>query len=273
MADEVLYAVAGGVATLTLNRPDRLNAQTQELFELALRLLDRAATDPAVRVVVLTGAGRAFCAGGDLSRMDADTGTTAPGGAAGSTPLPRTARVRALRELTRTSQLLYEMPKITIAAINGACAGGGLSWALACDLRYAAASARFSTAFVNAGLSGDFGLTWLLPRVVGPARARELCFFGEVFGAEQARTDGLVNAVFDDAELMGEVVRLAALLTGRSPGALAGLKANLNEGANVEFGPHLERESSRLIDVLGSPDNIEAARAFLEKRKPSFGGS
>ncbi|MFN0026587.1 MAG: enoyl-CoA hydratase/isomerase family protein [Acidimicrobiales bacterium] len=276
MADEVLYEVAGGVATLTLNRPDRLNAQTPELFELALRLLDQAANDPEVRVVVLTGAGRAFCAGGDLSRMNGDAEAASPGTIPATTPpppLPRTARVRALRELTRTSQLLYEMPKITIAAINGACAGGGMSWALACDLRYAAASARFSTAFVNAGLSGDFGLTWLLPRVVGAARARELCFFGDVVGAQQARADGLVHEVFDDAELMGEVVRRAALLTEKSPGALAGLKANLNEGATVEFGPHLERESARLIDVIGSPDNIEAARAFLEKRKPSFGGS
>jgi len=261
MADEVLYDVSDGVATLTLNRPDRLNAQTAAMFEVALGYLDRAATDRGVRVVVMTGAGRAFSAGGDLSAMNEPAGTEVP---------PRPARVRALRELTRTSQMLHEMPKVTIAAINGACAGGGFSWAMACDLRYAAASARFTTAFVNAGLSGDFGLTWFLPRTVGSTRAKELFFFGDVFGAAEAKEYGIVNDVFADGALMAEVAGRAARLVAKSPRALAGIKANLNDGGNLDLGRHLEIESDRLISLIGSADNREAAAAFLEKRPPVF---
>ena len=261
MADEVLYEVRDGVATLTMNRPDRLNAQNVALFELALDHLDRAAADEAVRVVVLTGAGRGFSAGGDLGQMD--DGAEAP---------PFTARVRQLRELTRTSQLLHEMPKVTIAAVNGACAGGGMSWALACDLRYAAASARFTTAFVNAGLSGDFGLTWFLPRVVGSARARELLFFADVIGSEDARALGLVTDVFPDDQLAAEVGERAARLAAKAPLALAGLKANLNDAEHLDVGRHLEIESERLVRTMNTADRVEAGAAFFEKRTPVFRG-
>ena len=262
MADEVLYDVRDGVATLTLNRPDRLNAQNTAMFEMALGHLDRAATDDAVRVVVVTGAGRGFSAGGDLTQMAAPSGE----------PEPFTARVRGLRELTRTSQLLHEMPKVTIAAINGACAGGGMSWAMACDLRYAATSARFTTAFVNAGLSGDFGMTWFLPRVAGSARARELLFFGDVLDAAQAAELGLVNAVVPDERLGDEVRERAARLVAKAPLALARLKANLNDADHLDLGPHLEIESERLIRTFDSADCAEAAHAFFERRAPRFQG-
>jgi 2-(1,2-epoxy-1,2-dihydrophenyl)acetyl-CoA isomerase len=262
MADEVLYDVRDGVATLTLNRPDRLNAQNVALFELTLQLLDRAANDDAVRVVVLTGAGRGFSAGGDLSQMDDIE--------AGS--LPFTAQVRHLRELTRTSQLLHQMPKVTIAAINGACAGGGMSWAMACDLRYAAASARFTTAFVNAGLSGDFGMTWFLPRVAGSAKARELLFFADVFGAADAHAMGLVNDVFPDDQLLAEVGARAATLAAKAPLALAGLKANLNDAEQLDISRHLEIESERLMRVMATEDRVEAGKAFFEKRPATFKG-
>jgi 2-(1,2-epoxy-1,2-dihydrophenyl)acetyl-CoA isomerase len=262
MADEVLYDVRDGVATLTLNRPDRLNAQNTALFELALHHLDRAAADDAVRVVVITGAGRGFSAGGDLSQMDT----------AGAEPPPFTAQVRSLRELTRTSQLLHEMPKVTIAAINGACAGGGMSWAMACDLRYAATSARFTTAFVNAGLSGDFGITWFLPRVVGSAVARQLLFFADVLSAEEARSVGMVNDVFADDALMAEVRARAAQLVAKAPLALARLKANLNDAEQLDVSRHLEIESERLIRTIHTADRAEAAAAFFEKRPAVFRG-
>ena len=261
MADELLYDVCDGVATVTMNRPDRLNAQNVALFELGLTLLDRAAADDAVRVVVLTGAGRGFCAGGDLGQMDD----------AEARPVP--AKVRQLRELTRTSQLLHEMPKVTIAAVNGACAGGGMSWAMACDLRYAAASARFATAFVNAGLSGDFGMTWFLPRAVGSARARELLFFGDVLGAEDARALGVVNDVFPDDQLLGEVTARAARLAAKAPLALAGLKANLNDAEQLDLARHLDVESERLVGTMGTADRVEAGAAFFEKRTPVFRGA
>jgi 2-(1,2-epoxy-1,2-dihydrophenyl)acetyl-CoA isomerase len=260
MADEVLYDVRDGVATLTLNRPDRLNAQNVALFELALQHLDRAAADETVRVVVLTGAGRGFCAGGDLGQMDE------------AEPRPFTARVRHLRELTRTSQLLHEMPKVTIAAVNGPCAGGGMSWAMACDLRYAAASARFSTAFVNAGLSGDFGMTWFLPRVAGSARARELLFMADVIGADDARALGLVTDVFPDDRLLAEVGARADRLAAKAPLALAGLKANLNDAEHLDIGRHLEVESERLVRAMDTADRVEAGAAFFEKRPPVFRG-
>lgn len=263
MADEVLYDVRDGVATLTLNRPDRLNAQNTALFESALRHLDRAANDDAVRVVVVTGAGRGFSAGGDLAQMDD----------VGAEPQPFTAQVRGLRELTRTSQLLHEMPKVTIAAINGACAGGGMSWAMACDLRYSAQSAKFTTAFVNAGLSGDFGITWFLPRVVGSAVARELLFFADVIGADDARALGMVNAVFPDEALLGEVYERAARLVVKAPLALARLKANLNDAEVLDVGRHLEIESERLIRTIHTADRVEAAAAFFEKRAPTFRGA
>ncbi len=258
----VLYDVTDGIATLTLNRPDRLNAQNTELFEVALGHLDNAANDPAVRVVVVTGAGRAFSAGGDLSQMDGD-----------GEPLPPfTARVRGLRELTRTSQLLHEMPKVTIAAVNGACAGGGMSWAMACDLRYAATSSKFTTAFVNAGLSGDFGMTWFLPRVVGSARARELLFFADVLSATDAEAAGLVTAVLPDEGFLDAVRERALRLAAKAPLALAGLKANVNDAENLDLGRHLEIESERLMRTIGTRDRVEAGRAFFEKRTPVFEG-
>lgn len=262
MADDVLYDLRDGVATLTLNRPDRLNAQNVEMFEAMLARLEHIAHDDEVRVVVLTGAGRGFCAGGDLSQMAEQSGP----------PKPLTTRVRELRHLTRTSQLLHQMPKVTIAAVNGACAGGGMSWAMACDLRYAARSAKLTTAFVNAGLSGDFGMTWFLPRVVGPAKARELLLFGDVLTADEAASMGLVNEVFDDDRLLEEVGARAARLVAKAPLALAGLKANLNDAEHLDIAHHLEIESDRLVRIFGSQDTREAARAFFEKRPPRFTG-
>lgn len=261
MSDVVLYEVEDGIATLTINRPDRLNAQNGEVFETALAHLEAAATDDEVRVVVVTGAGRGFSAGGDLGAMD---------GLRETPPLPRA--VRDLRILTHTSQLLHEMPKVTIAAVNGACAGGGMSWATACDLRYAAASARFTTAFVNAGLSGDFGITWFLPRVVGSAAARELLFFADVLDADQAAEIGLVNGVFPDGELMEEVRARATRLTEKAPVALARLKRNLNDSDRLDLGSHLDVESERLVLTGRTEDAAEAAAAFMEKRPPHFTG-
>src|ERR1700733_13930646 len=184
MTDTVRFETSGPVATITLNRPDRLNAMTEELIEAVLALLDQVSADEAIRVLVLTGAGRGFCAGGDLGAM---------GEFAGS----RTAEAsRAeLRRLHRTTELLHEMPKVTIAAVNGPCAGAGLSWACACDLRIAAESAGFPTAFLSAGLTGDFGGTWSLTRLVGVGRARDLYFRNEKISAAAALSMGLVGEV------------------------------------------------------------------------------
>lgn len=266
MNDAVSYETDGAVARLTLNRPDRLNIMTTELLDGALAALERAADDDVVRVVVLTGAGRAFCAGGDLRAMAAgQAGGVASGpSASGGTGV--------LRRAMRSSQLLRNMPKVTIAAINGACAGAGLAWACACDLRYCADTAVFSTAFLSVGLSGDFGGTWTLPRIVGPAKARELYLLSERFGADEACRLGLVTRSFKGDELMGEVTAVASRLAAAPPVALLAMKADLNDADTASFSEHLDVEAERHIRCGLTEDAREAALAFLEKRTPVFRG-
>jgi 2-(1,2-epoxy-1,2-dihydrophenyl)acetyl-CoA isomerase len=263
----VLYESGGGVATITLNRPERLNTMGDDLPERALEAFERAASDDAVRVVVLTGAGRGFCAGGDLEAMSKRQGGAASGGGA-----TFQSQVAWLRRNMRSSQLLHEMPKVTIAAINGACAGAGLSWACACDLRYAAAGAKFNVAFRNAGLSGDFGGTWTLPRIVGPAKARELYLLSPRFDATEAERIGFVSKVFPDTELMTRVREITDDLAAAAPIALANMKRNLNDSLRLSFSEALDREAERHVAGTRTADHLEAATAFLQKRKPVFTG-
>jgi len=264
MSSTVLYAKDGRVATVTLNRPERMNTMGGDLPERALEAFQQAADDPDVWVMILTGAGRAFCAGGDLDAMAErktarDAATTSPQG-----------RVEHLRRMMRSSQLLHEMPKVTIAAINGACAGAGLSWACACDVRFAAASAKFNVAFRNAGLSGDFGGTWTLPRIVGPAKARELYLLSPRFDAAEAERIGLVAKALPDDQLMAHVRSVADDLAHAAPIAVRQMKANLNDGLRLSFSELLDREAARHIAAIQTEDHLEAAAAFLAKRRPEF---
>jgi 2-(1,2-epoxy-1,2-dihydrophenyl)acetyl-CoA isomerase len=262
----VLYQSDNGIATVTLNRPERLNTMGGDLLERLLEALERAASDTATRVVVVTGAGRGFCAGGDLDAM------TRRGGGTVKRDVPHAANVRNLRARMRSSQLLMEMDKITIAAINGACAGAGFSLACACDLRFAAQGAKFNVAFRNAGLSGDFGGTWTLPRIVGPAKARELYLLSPRFDATEAARIGLVSRTLPDAEFMPYVQGVAAELAGAAPLALVRMKQNLNDALRFSFSELLDREAERHTLGVATEDHIEAGRAFLEKRKPTFQG-
>jgi 2-(1,2-epoxy-1,2-dihydrophenyl)acetyl-CoA isomerase len=261
MSDLTLYAVADGVATITLNRPDRLNAMTDALLEALLSALEQAAEDDAVHAVVLTGAGRAFCAGGDLKE--------GVGGGVGGDGSVTTATGN-LRRYMRTAQLLREMPKPTIAAVRGACAGAGLSLACAADLRFAGRSAVFATAFVNAGLSGDFGGTWTLTAILGSGRAREAYLLSERIDAAEALKLGLVSAVVEDDELEGHVGAVAARLAAGPVAALRAIKANLNDAQSVGFAEALEREAARHIASSRTADAAEATQAFVEKRPPVF---
>lgn len=265
MGDLVRYEAEDGVVILTLNRPERLNAITAALITELQQALNRADDDPDVRVVVLTGAGRAFCAGGDLNppRDDRPPGTA---------PVTAAQQVATVQRLVAVAGMLHEMTPVTIAAVNGACAGGGLSLACACDLRYAADSAVFSPAFLAAGLPGDYGITWSLPRLVGPAKARELLLVADRFGAAQAKELGLVCDVFPAAELGSQARAVAARLTSAAPLAVQALKANLNDAETSSFGDALRREAERLVPCLRSDDFAEAARAFLAKRPPVFHG-
>jgi 2-(1,2-epoxy-1,2-dihydrophenyl)acetyl-CoA isomerase len=260
MTDAVLYEAADGIAKITLNRPERLNAMNADLLQAALEAMERAAADDEARVVVLTGAGRGFCAGGDL--MASDTLGTGP----------PNSRTRVLRTYMRSSQLLREMPKVTIAAVNGPCAGAGLSWACAADLRYAAGSARFVTAFLNAGLSGDFGGTWTLPQIVGRAKARELYLLSEAVSAEEAERIGLVAKTMPDDELMPYVYGIARKLADSAPITLRYIKQNLNDADHLSFAELLDVEAVHHVTSSTTEDAREAGRAFREKRPPVFKG-
>jgi len=261
-SDLVTYQREDAVATITLNRPDHLNAMTAGLLEEALSAFETAASDDLIRVVILTGAGRAFCVGGDLA-----AGLEGING-----PPPLASQAGRLRHFMRTSELLHDMPKITIAAINGPCAGAGLAWACACDLRYASDSAVFTTAFLAAAVSGDFGGTWTLPRIVGSAKARELYLLAERFDAAEALRIGLVSAALPADELLAHLRRVAGRIAGFAPLALRRVKENLNDADHLTFQQHLASEADRHAFCCATSDAREAATAFIQKRAPAFHG-
>ena len=260
-SDTMLLDVSERIATLTLNRPDKLNALTGEMMEELVPIMERLAEDKEVRCVVVTGAGRGFCAGGDVAGM-----------ASGETTIPNENPVARLRRLEETSRLLHEMPKPTIAMVNGPAAGAGLSIALACDIRVAGESARFVTAFVRIGFSGDFGGTWMLQRLVGPAKARELYFTGDPIDAREAERIGLVNRVVPDDQLASETQALAGRMAKGPPIALARMKHNMNLGLVSDYSTLLDAEAENMVVTGTTQDNREAIKAFLEKRPPTFHG-
>lgn len=243
---------AGAVVTVTLNRPERLNALDLEHVVTLRDELRVLAEDDGVRAVVLTGAGRGFCAGGDVTSMTGD------GSAESAEPVD-------LRAIMEVSELLHGMPALTVAAVNGPCAGAGLSFACACDLRYAARSAVFVSAFLRVGSSGDHGSAWVLTRAVGPARARELLFLGERIDAEEAQRIGLVSAVLDDDALRDHVDAVAARLAGTPPNAARLMKQNLDDALTLPLGAYLDAETARFAECSGSPEAVAAAKAFLDR--------
>jgi 2-(1,2-epoxy-1,2-dihydrophenyl)acetyl-CoA isomerase len=259
-SDTVLLDVSEHIATLTLNRPAKLNALTGEMMEGLVPIMERLAEDKEVRCVVVTGAGRGFCAGGDVAGM------------ASGEAMPNERPVARLRRLEETSRLLHEMPKPTMAMVNGPAAGAGLSIALACDIRIAGESARFVTAFVRIGFSGDYGGSWMLQRLVGPAKARELYFTGDPIDAREAERIGLVNRVVPDDELAAETRALAERMAKGPPIALARMKQNMNLGLVSDYSTLLDAEAENMIMTGMTEDNREAIKAFLDKRPPTFHG-
>jgi len=264
MSEELLYRLENRVALLTLNRPERLNALTRDMMQALLARLSACAINDAVGCVVLTGAGGAFCSGGDV-RVQAQV--AAEGTA--ETPEQRTDLLRTSMEASR---LLHEMPKPTIAMVNGVAAGAGLSLALACDLRIAGRSARMTTAFAKVGLSGDYGGTWFLTQLVGTARARELYFLSEVLDAARIEAMGLANKVVADTELAAETMVLAEKLGNGPSVALRYMKRNLNVAESGPLASGLDSEAYGMLRARASEDHKEAARAFVEKRAPVFRG-
>ena len=254
----ILTSISDHLATVTLNRPEKLNALNGEVLDALPGVLQPLADDPAVRCVILTGAGRGFCAGGDISAMVA--------GQIGEDPVTR------LRRQEEASRLLHEMPKPTIAMINGPVAGAGLSLALACDIRIAAENARFGVAFARVGFSGDFGGTWMLQRLVGPAKARELYFTADMIDAREAERIGLANRTVPDDRLRDETMALAAKIVNGPPIALARMKQNMNLALVSDYPTLLQAEAEGMIMTGMTQDHLEAAKAFLEKRPPVFEG-
>ena len=258
---DLIETIEDGVATLTFNRPERMNALSTPIMEGLLHGLPRLAGDPGVRVIVLTGAGRAFCAGGDVKSM-------AEGGEERSAA-EATARLRSRMEVSR---ILHELPKPTIAMVNGPAAGAGLAFALACDLRIASASARLVTAFVKVGFSGDFGGSFFLTRLVGTAKARELYFTAEILNADQIEKLGLANRVIDDANLENETMAFAKKLAAGPRVAWWHVKKNMKVAEEGSLSEALDSEAARMIRTGETEDHKEAARAFVEKRAPVFKG-
>ena len=263
MTTDLLETVKDGVAVLTLNRPDRLNAMSRPMLDALLEALPRLAEDAAVGVVVLTGAGRGFCAGGDVKAM-------AEGNELGGQTMEEKAQ--ALRARMETSRWLHEMPKPTIAMLRGPAAGAGLSLAMACDMRVASDTARLGTAFARVGYSGDFGGSYYLTQLVGTAKARELYFTADLLDAQQALGLGLVNRVVPDARLEEETMALASRLARGPRVAFRYMKRNMNAAESASLKEMLDLEAWHHTRTGMTEDHREAARAFVEKREPQFKG-
>jgi 2-(1,2-epoxy-1,2-dihydrophenyl)acetyl-CoA isomerase len=263
MSQDLLEVVKDGVAILTMNRPDRLNALSGPMLDAMLEALPRLANDSNVGVVVLTGAGRGFCAGGDVKAMAEGTEM------AGDT---LEERAQGLRGKMETSRWLHEMPKPTIAMVRGAAAGAGLSLALACDIRVAGESAKFGTAFARVGYSGDFGGSYYLTQLVGTAKARELYYTAELVDAKQALALGLVNRVVPDDRLEDETLALAGKIARGPRIAHRYMKRNLNAAETGTLRDLLDMEAWHHTRTGQTEDHREATKAFVEKREPSFRG-
>jgi enoyl-CoA hydratase/carnithine racemase len=260
---EVLYEIEGAIATLTLNRPDRLNAiSPRMLAELSARLVE-ADRDPAVRAVVVTGAGRGFCAGLDL--VDATSGSGI--GSQGGSNFPATLD---LRDAPPT--VLHAMDKPTLCALNGGAAGYGMDIALGCDIRIAAESAKLAPAFAKRGVLPESGGTWILPRLLGWAKASEIIFTGRTLLAPECLELGLVNRVVPDELLLKETRALAQEIAQNAPLAVQASKRMMRMGLSEEFPEHVHHVYLQLIPLFSSRDFREGMKAFLEKRKPTFEG-
>lgn len=262
---ELLCEIRDRVAVITLNRPEARNALSDHLTPALRTMIRVCGEDPSVGALLITGAGTAFCSGGDVKGMGANTN---PAKAAMS-PDERIADLQERQRLLTGALVAVRKP--TVAALPGAAAGAGLAIAMACDIRIAAESAFVTTGYIRVALSGDYGIAWLLTRLVGTSRARELMFTGEKVEAKRAETIGLINRVVPDASLRDEAFALAKSLAEGPSIALRYMKDNLDEALAFDFATARDHEAMRLIKSAGTADHREAVSAFIEKRKPVFG--
>lgn len=253
------------VLTLTLNRPDRRNTMTEALSDDLYRAVSKAAENHEVRCLVLTGAGKTFCAGGDMEVMD---GFSPEGGEERS----QEELIAMLREGMKLVELLHEMPKPTLAVINGAAAGAGLMFALACDMRFCLDTAKLTTAFSMIGTSGDSGISYFLPRIVGPAKAAELMFSSEVITGAQAHEIGLVTKVASAEEFEAASRAFAKHLANLPTLAIGLMKRNLAASSSSTLSEILDLEADSMVRSMDTEDHRNAVQAFINKQQPKFEG-
>jgi enoyl-CoA hydratase/carnithine racemase len=264
--DEVLLDVADHVATITLNAPQRMNTISGAMLDRLSELLLAADADREVRCIVLTGAGRAFCAGLDLAaQMSASSGSL--GGMGGGESVPGEFDLRNAPPI-----VLHQLDTPVIAALNGGSAGYGLDLALGCDIRIAAESAKLNPGFAKRGILPESGGTWLLPRMVGYAKAAEIAFTGRTLSATEAHELGLVNHVVPDAELRDRARDMAVEIAANAPLAVRSIKRMMRAAESEPFDQHVHHVFLQLLPLLRTHDFREGVAAFMEKRPPSFTG-
>jgi enoyl-CoA hydratase/carnithine racemase len=259
---DVLHEREGAVATITLNRPERMNTISQPMLLALSEALVAAGRDPAVRAIIITGAGRAFCAGLDLQDAASEEGV-AKGGFALAPALD-------LRDFPPV--VLHELDKPVIAAINGGAAGFGLDLALGCDVRICAGHAKLAAAFTRRGVMPETGGTWILPRLVGWSRAAEIVFTGRTLSAAEAHELGLVSRVVDSGELLAAARALAVEMAECAPLAVQAAKRMMRAALTEGFSEHVQRAYLQTLPLIQSRDFREGFAAFLEKRAPKFEG-
>lgn len=270
----VLAEMDGGVLRVTLNRPEKLNALTPPMSFRLAAVLQAAARDPQVRCVLITGAGRAFCAGGDVTQFLANDPSDPVAARSSGHPAWSGAEYLAdrLRERMQSSLLLHAMPKPTVAMVRGPAMGAGLGLMAACDIRLADTTASFGTAFGKVGLSGDFGVSYFLGRLVGPTVAREMYFLDRRLDAAEAAQHGLVNRTVEPDALEAEAGAIAARLAAGPPIAWRYVKQNLAAAETERLSDVLDLEARNMIRTMATDDSRNAIDGFLNRKTVSFGG-
>lgn len=261
MADNLSVHIADGIAILTLNRPEKLNAFTREMLQGLVAALDECDAREDVRVAILTGAGRGFCSGGDIGGMGGGTDNR-----------PHVTKNRIWREIQAFPKRAARFEKPLIAAVNGVATGGGMDLALACDIRIAAKSARFAETYAKIGLLPGGGGAWFLPRLVGQARALELLWTADFIDADTALAIGLVNHVFPDDSMMDETMKLARRIAAMPPLSVQLIKRAVAQGLNADMATSFDLISSHIAVARAGDDHPEAIAAFREKRQGRYKG-
>lgn len=267
---DLLGYIDGGVAVLSFNRPERRNALSEGIYAGFDATLPQIAARRDVHVVMVTGEGGAFCAGGDVKGMNESHKSAAT---SGTRPSPEAIVADLRRRQNQVTMALRTMPQPVVAALPGAAAGAGLSIAFAADVRIAAERAIVMTAFSNIGASGDFGSSWFLPRLVGESKAKELMFTSPRLSAREAAELGLINVVLPDEDFATHAMNWCRDLAARAPIALRYMKENINRAFDVSLQSALDAEATAMIRTMSTDDHREAAAAFVEKRPPRFKGS